>query len=159
MKRKKTFSLLIIAILLVGCNSTYKKVPATTLMLNISAGSDINAMGANLRAPLKIRLYELRSKDLFEQSDFLDLFSLGPSTLQDTLIRKYELPIIQPDEHRALPFQLDSDTKFIAILAEFANFKFADTKVVYAVNPGKNNPVTLFIEGHYLRLITTPGRK
>ncbi|AMO57717.1 type VI secretion system lipoprotein TssJ [Endozoicomonas montiporae] len=86
MERKKAvFVLIMVAILLFGCSS--KQPPRTTLTLNIEAGYDINTTSPGQAAPLQTRLYELGSKTLFEQADFLDLYLKDASTLQDSLNR------------------------------------------------------------------------
>lgn len=155
MERKKTaFVLIMVAILLFGCRS---KPSPTILTLDISAGYDINRIGSGQAAPLQTRLYELSSKTLFEQADFLDIYLKDGSTLQDSLIKKHQLPVLHPGEHRKQTFQLNSATRHIGILGEFASYNSAVACAVEAIKKDINNSVTLVIEENRLRLVSTPN--
>ena len=156
MERKKTALVLImVAILLFGCRS---KPSPTILTLDISAAYDINRIGSGLATPLQTRLYELSSKTLFEQSDFLDIYLNDGKTLQDSLIKKHQLPVLHPGEHRKQTFQLNSATRYIGILGEFASYNSAVARAVEAIKKDVNNSVALVIDENRLRLVSTPNK-
>ena len=156
MERKKaTFVLIIVVMLLVGCRS---KPSPTILTLDISAGYDINQIGSGLAAPLQTRLYELSSKTLFEQADFLDIYLKDANTLQDSLVKKHQLPVLHPGEHRKQTFQLNKATRYIGVLGEFASYNSAVACDVEAIKKNAENPVKLVIEENRLRLVATPDQ-
>lgn len=156
MERKKTaFVLIMVVVLLFGCRS---KPSPTILTLDISAAYDINRMGSGLPTPLQTRLYELSSKTLFEQADFLDIYLKDGNTLQDSLIKKHQLPVLHPGEHRKQTFQLNSATRYIGVLGEFASYNSAMASAVEAITKGANNSLALVIEENRLRLVSTPSK-
>ena len=155
-RKKAVFVLIMVAILLLGCSS--KQPPRTTLTLNISAGYNINATGSGQAAPLQTRLYELSSQTLFEQADFLDLYLKDASTLQDSLIKKHQLPVLHPGQQRKQRFQLNSATRYVGILGEFANYSTAVTCAVESIKTGTDNTATLVIEENHLRLVPQPDQ-
>ncbi|WP_062268612.1 type VI secretion system lipoprotein TssJ [Endozoicomonas arenosclerae] len=139
---------------LMGCSSKPDKVPPTLLTLDIKAGPVINANKDEKAAPLQIRLYELKSKDIFIHADFLDLYGNDSATLQGSLVRKHHLPTVWPGMNTTLSFQLDSETAFVAILGEFSDYLSAVTKLLHPVTKGKSNHLVLHIEGNRLSFST-----
>ena len=154
--QKTLFLLLLVVIHLSACKN--RQEPLTKLTLNVSSEFDINTMEDGQAAPLQIRLYELGSKTLFEQADFLDLYLQDGSTLQDSLIKKHPLLAFHPGERRKLTFKLDNATRYIAILAEFASYTTAVTRAVKGIKTGENNLLTLVIAENHLRLVSTPEK-
>ncbi|MGI9280815.1 MAG: type VI secretion system lipoprotein TssJ [Endozoicomonas sp.] len=136
--------------ILSGCSSKPEKEPPTVLNLEIKAGSVINANPQENAAPLQVRLYELKSKDIFIHADFLDLYEKDEATLQASLVKKHQLPTIWPGMNTKLTFQLDSETAFVAILGEFSDYLSAVTKLLHPVVKGKSNHLVLRIEGNRL---------
>ena len=121
-------------------------------MLNIVAARTINASESGQADPLQLRVYELSNDALFQQADFLSLYLNDTSTLQDTLIKKRVLPVIQPGDQRTLELELQQATRFIAVLAEFAEFSTAVASAYQPVQPGKRQWMIVNIEENHLRL-------
>ena len=151
----KTTVLIVLVMLLLGCRS---KPSPTILTLDITASYDINRIRSSLASPLQIRLYELSSKTLFEQTDFLDIYLQDASVLQDSLVKKHQLPVLRPGEHRQEIFQLNNATRYIGVLGEFANYNSAVSRDAEAIIKSVNNAMTLFIEENRLRLVNTPDQ-
>lgn len=144
--------LLVFFLSLSGCSSKPSAPPPTTLALAIKAGSDINPSDIDQASPLQARLYELTDNTLFQQADFLSLYLEDTATLQSTLIKKHSLPTIQPDTTQTVHFQLDSATRYVAILAEFSQYQTAVAHISEAIIPNQNNILILNINGNHLRL-------
>lgn len=147
------FSPFFILLLLSACSSKPEPPPQpTTLSLTIKAGSDINPSDIDKAAPLQARLYELTDNPLYQQADFLSLYLEDTATLQSSLIKKHPLPTIQPSSSQTLNFQLDSATRYVAILGEFSQYQTAVANVNEAVIPNQKNILILDINDNRLRL-------
>lgn len=143
-----------IPILLSACVSQPEPTPAqTTLSLTIKAGFDINPSTTDQATPLQARLYELTDSTLCQQADFLSLYLEDTATLQSSLIKKHPLPTVHPGSSQTFSFQLDSATRFIAVLGEFSRYQGAVAHVTKAIVPGQNNGLILDINDNHLRLI------
>ena len=147
---------LFMLLLLTACSSKPEPTPLpTTLALTIRAGSDINPSDMDKAAPLQVRLYELTDSTLFQQADFLSLYLEDTATLQSSLIKKHSLPTVQPDSTQTLNFQLDSATRYVAVLGEFAQYQTAVANVTEAIILNQSNALILNINDNHLRLTTS----
>ncbi len=142
-----------ILLLLGSCSSAVKpeKTVATELQLTLAASTNINSFGEVQSAPVQLRVYELNSDDLFNQADFLDLYNNDAVMLQSSLIKRHLMPTVWPGSDRTSHFVLDSETRIIAVLAEFSDYAAAVSKVVQPINRGEINTLILHIEENRLR--------
>ncbi len=124
------------------------------LLNAVSNPSDIDKA-----SPLQARLYELADNALYQQADFLSLYLEDTATLQSSLIKKHPLPTIQPGSSHTLNFQLDSATRFIAILGEFSQYQTTAASVSRAVIPNQSNILILNINDNHLRLTPASEEK
>ncbi len=136
-----------------------KPPPPTELKVTILAGLDINPTDVGSAAPLQLRLYELKSQDLFNRADFLDIYLQDSVTLQDTLIRKHLLPVVLPDSTTALFFTLDQETRYVAVLAEFARYQSSFPVSVYRVVRNTANLISLQINDNHIRINAHRGQQ
>ena len=147
------FSPFFMLLLLTACSSKPEPAPLpTSLVLTIKAGPDINPSSIDKAAPLQVRLYELTDNTLYQQADFLSLYLEDTTTLQSSLIKKQTLPTIQPGSSQTLNFQLDSATRYVAVLGEFSQYQTAVANVSEAVIPNQSNVLILNINDNHLRL-------
>lgn len=147
------FNTAFILLLLSACSSKPEPAPQpTTLVLTIKAGFDINPSGIDKAAPLQARLYELTDSTLYQQADFLSLYLEDTATLQSSLIKKHTIPTIQPGSSQNLNIQLDSATRYVAVLGEFSQYQSTVANVIEAVIPNHNNILILDINDNHLRL-------
>ncbi len=130
----------------------------TTLELTLNAGYDLNPNDRGEASPLRIRLYELQAADLFNQANFLDLYQQDSASLQDSLIKTHRLPAQRPGQNIRIDIPLNTATRYIAILAEFARYQDANARAVAPVEADVRNIGTLSIEGNSLFLKVTPER-
>jgi len=127
----------------------------TDLHLNIKANADINPDDSNRPSPLFIRLYELKTEKMFKRADFIDLYERDKQVLGSDFVARQELKRIVPGVTRKEEFVLSKDTKYIALYAEFLNYKTSVFKVITPVT--SNNviatTVTVEINSNNLKLI------
>jgi len=163
MLRNKLFVLLLVGsmpLLLAGCSSMNEWVGTklgfdTDLTLKLKVDADINPDDKNHPSPLFVRMYELKSKKMFNRADFIGLYERDKEVLGADFVSKQELKRLVPGVSREEKFVLNKDTRYIALYAEFLNYKTAKYKILVPVvsNNVFATSVTVAISGSRLRLI------
>lgn len=126
----------------------------TDLKLVLDVGSDINPDEKHSPSPLYLRFYELSSDKVFERLDFLELYENDTSLLGKDLIAKQELEAVLPGVSRQELFVLNPETRYVAVFAEFYQYKNSQFKVVIPVT-SKNvieNKLRIYITDNKLML-------
>lgn len=152
-------SLLLLISLLWGCTKVNSGVVGmleldTDLKLMLIAGKDINPDEKHTPSPLYIRLYELTSDQAFSKADFLQLYEKDETLLGKDLIAKRELNRLVPGELQQEQFVLDPKTRYVALFAEFYEYKNSKYKIVFPVT-SKNvikNTVRIELTGNQMLL-------
>ncbi len=136
--RWRFFALILICVALGSCTRANSKVGGmfdfdTDLKIVFEVGNNINPDENHTPSPLFVRLYELESKNAFEHADFLALYDRDEAVLGTELIAKKELRRITPDGDREEKFVVASNTRYVALFAEFFQYKNAKYKLVFPV--------------------------
>lgn len=129
----------------------------TDLKVIFIAGKDINPDEKHSPSPLYIRLYELTSDHAFIKADFLALYEKDDALLGKDLIAKRELNRIVPGESREETLVLDPKTRYVALFAEYFEYKNAKYKLIFPVT-SKNvikNTVRIELSGNNMLLQST----
>ncbi len=152
--------LLAVVVLLSGCSSLNEWVGTklgfdTDLTLMLKVDPDINPDDKNKPSPLFVRLYELKGTKMFSRADFLGLYERDKEVLGADFVAKQELKRLIPGKSREEKFVLSKETKYIAIYAEFLNYKAAKYKVITPIvsNNVIATSITVQISGNTLKLI------
>lgn len=151
-----------VALLLVGaCTSNESKVGGmlglnTNLKLEFKVADNINPDEKRTPSPVYLRFYELKSDKQFNKTDFLELYERDTESLGDDLVSKQELKRIAPGEAREEKFVLDKETRYVALFAEFFQYKDAKYKVVFPVTSSNifDDRVLIEISGNTLSLVS-----
>jgi len=126
----------------------------TDLKLMLIAGKDINPDEKRSPSPLFIRLYELTSEHAFNKADFMALYEKDDALLGKDVLAKRELNRLVPGESQEEAFVLDPKTRYVALFAEFYEFKNAKYKIIFPVT-SKNvvkNTVRIEVTGNSMLL-------
>lgn len=163
MLRKKIVVLLFVGIfpfLLGGCSSMNEWVGTklgfdTDLTLNLKVDADINPDDKKRPSPLFVRLYELKTKKMFNRADFIGLYERDKEVLGADFVAKQELKRLVPGVSREEKFVLKKDTRYIAVFAEFLHYKTAKYKIIVPVvsNNVFATDITISISGSELALV------
>jgi len=126
----------------------------TDLKLMLIAGKDINPDEKRSPSPLYIRLYELTSEHAFNKADFMGLYERDEALLGKDMLAKRELNRLVPGESQQEVFVVDPKTRYVALFAEFYEFKNAKYKIIFPVT-SKNvvkNTVRIEVTGNSMLL-------
>jgi len=105
----------------------------TDLSLTFIVDADINPDDKKIPSPLIIRMYELRSPNMFKKSNFIDIYEKDAEILGADMIAKKRLKYMEPGETRETSFVLSNETKYVGLYAEFLEYKDAEYKLVIPI--------------------------
>lgn len=98
--------------------------------LIFQAGAQLNPNSNQQPQPLKVRVYELASPLAFYQADFARLLRQDAKTLGGEQVALHQLPPLMPSQTYSFHFKPQPGTAFIAVFAEFTQFRNAKYKKV-----------------------------
>jgi type VI secretion lipoprotein, VC_A0113 family len=126
----------------------------TDLKLIVSADSDVNPDESGKPSPVFVRLYELKDTKMLDKADFLAVYERDEEVLGKDLIAKQELKRLAPGDSREEQFVLNPETQYIALYAEFFNYKNAGYKVVVPITTNNilRNAVKIRLSGNRIFL-------
>ncbi|VAW91007.1 hypothetical protein MNBD_GAMMA23-2123 [hydrothermal vent metagenome] len=163
MIRKKIITLVFVSsitLLISACSSMNEWVGTklgfdTDLTLNLKVDADINPDDKKRPSPLFVRLYELKTNKMFNRADFIGLYERDKEVLGADLVAKQELKRLVPGVSREEKFVLNKETRYIALYAEFLNYKKAKYKIIVPVvsNNVIATSITVAVSGSKLKLV------
>jgi type VI secretion system protein VasD len=112
---KRTILILMLLTSLVGCfggNSIVK------LKARVDTAEDVNPNYVGQPSPVILRVYQLRSPDIFKSADFFEIYDNEIATLGQTYVRRDEFEL-QPGMKYDLNDEIDPSTKYIGVIAAF----------------------------------------
>lgn len=143
--------------MLAGCQSMNSAVGGyfdldTDLQIDFQVDADINPDESGKASPLFIRMYELSSSKMMKRADFIGIYERDKEVLGSDLVAVHKLKRLIPGEGRTEHFVLDKKTNYVALYAEFLDFKEAKYKLIIPVvaNNVFRNSVVIKITGNKL---------
>lgn len=123
---------------LVGCTKVNSGVAGmfeldTDLKLVLDVADNINPDEKHSPSPVYIRFYELSSDKVFSKLDFIELYEDDRALLGKDLLSLQELEPLLPGSPREESFVLNPETRYVALFAEFYQYKDAKYKVIFPV--------------------------
>jgi len=151
----KLFMCLVIssASIFTGCTSVVSVLNLDSdLELNVIAKDDMNPDESDLASPLVVRLYELKDKKKFEGLEFYDIYQNDKKLLGKNMIEKHVLKHFVPDSSRKKQIVLNKKTKYVALFAEFSQYKDSDFRAVIEIDPHFDKKVEVVLTGTSLQV-------
>ncbi len=147
MNLMRLFTSVLLSIAILGCGSSAPVFqPSIAVTVNMKAADDINTFDDDIPRPLIIRLYQLKESGAFENAEFVSIYESDSSVLAGSLIDSKVMPPVIPGETRSFTLEVQQETKFIAVFAEFADYEVATSKAVVAlVEEPDENPIIIRI--------------
>ena len=112
-----------------GCSSTVSGVTKGVLdkvleddppevVIRIKSAEDINPDISGRPSPIIVRIYSLKSDDIFNNADFFALYEEDSSILGDTMTSREELEI-SPGDSMKIEKEYDLNTTHVGVLAAY----------------------------------------
>ena len=102
---------------------------ATRLQLSISTADNVNPDEKSRPNPIEIRIYELKSAQVFENADFFSLQTKDKEVLGGDMLAK-EIFVLRPGEQRKIERTSDNETTAIGILAGYRDLGKAQWRLI-----------------------------
>lgn len=126
---KKCVLLLLSSVILVACSSNSPAFLAPyKVEFNVIPTNDINIYSDDDARPVKVRVYQLNEVGPFKNADFLSLYNQDRDVLGSSLIDVITLPPVIPGISQTLSLDIQQEARYLAVLAEFANYESTSTK-------------------------------
>ncbi|USD66644.1 type VI secretion system lipoprotein TssJ [Vibrio sp. SCSIO 43136] len=134
-------------LLITACSSSGDAfTPPVELQVYIEAGNEINVFDDDKARPVVVRVYQLSDVGSFLKADFLSLYSSDQTVLAGSLIDSRTLDPVLPGEKRSLKLEVQQQTKYLGLLAEFADYDGATTTAHLALSAEpQENPIYIRI--------------
>ena len=147
----------LISVVISACQSMNSTVGGyfdldTDLQIDFIVDADINPDELDRASPLFVRLYELKTRKMMKKSDFIEIYERDKEVLGADMVAVHKLKRFKPGESRTEHFVLDKETHFVALYAEFFEFKGSNYKLIIPVvaNNVFRNSVVIRILGNEL---------
>ncbi|MCW8327878.1 type VI secretion system lipoprotein TssJ [Photobacterium sp. SDRW27] len=122
-----------------GCSGLafWQDASPLQVVVNIDAANNINPNIDGLASPLEVRIYQLQDSEAFSQASFIDLYSDDQGVLKAGLLSKRNLDSVLPNEKRQVVLPLIAETKYVGVVAAFADYREAKNKAFVQIMAGQ----------------------
>lgn len=124
--------------LVVACSSGPPAAKTTSLEFGIEADQEINANANGDPSPIVLRVYELKTKNAFEQASFFELLDSDTAKLGADLVAKREFEV-KPGEKSSVKRDSPAEAKHIGVIAGFRQIEVAQWRSLVDIVPDRDN--------------------
>ena len=151
---------LLAVVTVASCSSSKSRVGSalnldTNLKINFIVDGNINPDENKRSSPVFVRLYELKSPDVFQKADFIDLYEHDAKVLGADYINKQVLKPLSPGLNRTDDFVLKNSATTIGLYVEFSQYRGANYKISFPIveHSISKNEVTIRISGTDISIV------
>ena len=116
---------------LAACGGSAPAKPITT-KAQIVATAAINPNAQGRPSPVHLRIFQLRDDSAFMSAEFTALVEKDEETLGASLVQRLEADL-SPGDERELSLSIAPDARVLGVVAELANYRNAQWRVVTRV--------------------------
>ncbi|ELA9196628.1 type VI secretion system lipoprotein TssJ [Vibrio sp. Vb2110] len=127
----RRLSVLLLSLVLSGCSFWGDEQAVPQLVVNIKAASNINPNVEGKPSPVELRIYQLTDSQAFNQADFIQIYNDEQGLLKAELLLARQLASVLPGESRQEILPMAAGSKYIGVIAGFADYREAKNKVIY----------------------------
>ncbi|GAA5644308.1 MULTISPECIES: type VI secretion system lipoprotein TssJ [Vibrio] len=127
----RRLSVLLLSLVLSGCSFWGDELVVPQLVVNIKAASNINPNVEGKPSPVELRIYQLTDSQAFNQADFIQIYNDEQGVLKAELLLARQLASVLPGESRQEILPMAAGSKYIGVIAGFADYREAKNKVIY----------------------------
>jgi type VI secretion system protein VasD len=119
-KRRNILAAVLSGLLIAGCGTAAKimEPDPPKVVIRIAASTELNPDMMGRPSPVVIRIYELKSDDIFNNADFFALYEQDTSILGDTMTGRDEMQI-PPGEQAMIEKELDMESRYVGVMAAY----------------------------------------
>ncbi|GGB82379.1 hypothetical protein GCM10011352_05250 [Marinobacterium zhoushanense] len=149
-----------LCLLLLGCSSQPTSPTQTyKLPVKVAVDAEVNQYGEGESHPIVLRLYQLTGNGAFQNAQFLDLFKKDREMLGDSLVDVIYLDPQLPGQQQQMEFDIQQQTRYLAVLAEFADYGNASAKsLVQLGEDPQSEPMIVHVSGLRVSIGREPAK-
>jgi type VI secretion system protein VasD len=136
--RRRALPGLLLCAMLASCAKPPPPPPPTIVKAVISAQSNVNPDARNRPSPVTVRIYGLKSRAIYDTTDFFALYEKDKETLGADLVFKEEFQMM-PGENKPLDKQLGPEVVYLGVFVAFRDLERAQWRRVVTVVPQKTS--------------------
>lgn len=148
----------VLALLLTACASEPPPPEPTVVRLQIQASTDLNPAPGGQPAPVRVRLYELKSGAAFSRADYFSLVESANATLSSDLVAQDEL-LIQPGEQLILDRTLDEQSRLLGLVVAFRDLDDSVWRQLVNIPPHQTSVLNVSLSARAVSAVPAPPTK
>mgnify|MGYP001627482831 CR=1 FL=1 len=148
----------VLALLLTACASEPPPPAPTVVRLQIQASADLNPAAGGQPAPVRVRLYELKSGAVFSRADYFSLVESANATLSSDLVAQDEL-LIQPGEQLILDRTLDEQSRLLGLVVAFRDLDDSVWRQLVNIPPHQTSVLNVSLSARAVSAVPAPPTK
>ena len=129
--------------------------PPTVVQLHIEASSDVNPGPGGQGAPVRVRVFELKSATAFNRADYFSLVEQSQATLSTDLVAQDEL-LVKPGDKQMQERKLDDATRQFGIVAGYRELDSAVWRDVITVPLNQTSAYSVKFGAHAISVSPAP---
>jgi len=134
-----------------GCSSGPPAAKTTSLEFAIEADQEINVNENGDPSPIVIRVYELKTKNAFEQASFFELLDNDTAKLGGDLVAKREFEV-KPGEKSSFTRESPAEAKHVGVIAGFRQIEAAQWRSIVDIVPDRDNAFLITIRALTMKI-------
>lgn len=150
--------LLAMALLLTACASDPEPPAPTIVVLQFQAAADLNPSADGQAAPVRVRLYELKSGAAFSRADYFSLVDAANATLSSDLLEQDEL-LIQPGQQLTVERQLDEQSRLLGFVVAYRQLDSAVWRQLVDIPSNQTSQLSISLGATAISAVPTPPAK
>lgn len=100
------------------------------MTIQVQAAADVNPDAAGRASPIKVRVYELKDGQAFQEADYFSLDDKDKLLLANDLLMRDEF-ILRPGETRRIERKTNPATQFLGVLAGYRDLAPSHWRVLH----------------------------
>lgn len=124
---------------LVACSSADKNIDQMNVSLVMTSSLSTNPDIKKQAAPVSVSIYQLKSVDAFQNSDYFSLVE-GHDTFLANELTKTDKIMLRPGESRKLEIHADADVIALGFVAAYRDLEHADWQKIYYLKKEDQRP-------------------
>ena len=150
---KRACVVMFACLLLAACGGGSIPKPQT-LNYTLKADDLINVNTQGIPSPILVRIYELKSATIFEQSSFFDLLDNDTTKLATDMLGKREFTLKPGDELTQLRTS-PADTRYVGVIAGFRDLQSAEWRASTEIVADRENDILVTVDPLTVRISRT----
>ena len=150
--------LLAMALLLTACASDPEPPAPTIVVLQFQAAANLNPSPDGQAAPVRVRLYELKSGAAFSRADYFSLVDAANATLSSDLLEQDEL-LIQPGQQLTVERQLDEQSRLLGFVVAYRQLDSAVWRQLVDIPSNQTSQLSINLGATAISAVPTPPAK